>query len=685
MVKHIVTSALPYVNNVPHLGNLIPAISADVYARFLEQQGHDVLSILGTDEHGTTTEVIARQKGITPKELVDIYHKKQKEIYDWFNCDFNAFGRTSSQTNHDVTQTLFKALHENNYVLEKTTTQLYDEQAKTFLSDRYVEGTCPHCNYEDANGDQCEDCGKLLQPTELINPKSTLTETEPVKKETTHFYLDLESLQPLLEEYADKRWEEWSPKAKKVTQNWFKEGLKPRAITRDLEWGIPVPYKGYEKKVFYVWFDAPLGYISISKDSNKKWGDWWYSEETTLTQFMGKDNIPFHTIMFPATLLGAKSRYHLPDIIESNEYIMFEDKQFSKSKGIGVFGDDAKKSGIPADAWRYYLMTNRPQKSDTTFTWDDFQQKINNELVGIYGNLLHRTLNFQKQQNIDLQKDYELGINWEEHIQQIRKAYEDRNIKQAVHKTIHLAKKANTYFQDNEPWNQETQRQKRNITGTTLSIIRDITFFLEPITPSIAQKTYKQLNKTPKKKDLHTPLQTKTTQPEQVINKLEDDKKQRLYKETTTPTPGIKLRVGKITNVEDHPNADKLYIENITFGDKDLQVISGLVDHYTKEDLLNKKVVVVTNLETAKLRGQKSEGMVLAVDTENKVSLITAPNHNVGSNITHTNITPKENITFSEFQDLNIRLKEGLLYINNQPHIQAEQVHSDKKVDGPVK
>lgn len=686
MAKHIVTSALPYVNNVPHLGNLIPAISADVYARFLEQQGHNVLSVLGTDEHGTTTEVIARKKGVTPQELVNIYHKKQKEIYDWFNCDFNAFGRTSSKTNHNITQQLFKDLHENGYVIEKTTTQLYDTEAKTFLSDRYVKGTCPHCGYTEANGDQCEECGKLLNPTELINPKSTLTDTKPIEKETTHFYLDLENLQPELEDFFKNRSENWSEKAKKVTQNWFKEGLKPRAITRDLDWGIKVPRKGYENKVFYVWFDAPLGYISISKDSNKDWADWWHDEDTTLTQFMGKDNIPFHTIMFPATLIGAQSEYHKPDIIDSNEYILFEDKQFSKSKGVGVFGDDAAQSGIPADAWRYYLMTNRPQKSDTTFTWNDFQQKINNELIGIYGNLIHRTLSFQKQQDINTQKKYELGTNWEEQIQNIKTSYKERNIKQAVHQTIHLAKKANAYFQENEPWKKETDKHKRQIVGTTLSIIRDITYFLQPITPSIAKNAFDQLNlKTVKPQHLHKPLQTQTNQPRPILEKLEDEKKQKLHRETTTPTPGIKLRVGKITSVEKHPNADKLYIENITFGDKDLQVISGLVKHYKKEELLNKKVVVVTNLETAKLRGQKSEGMILAVDKNDEVSLLTAPKHEVGAQIAHTNITPTDKISFKDFQELSLEFKQGFLYINNQPHIQGKKISSDKDFEGQVK
>ena len=372
-MKRVVTAALPYVNNTPHLGNLVQLLSADVYTRFLRLQDEDVLFVNGTDEHGTTTELLAREKDVSPKELVDYYYERHRAIYNWFNLDFDCFGRTSSTENINRTQAIFNDLADNDYVETRTTTQLYDPDAEQFLPDRYVNGTCPECDYDDADGDQCEQCGSLLEPTELINPVSTISDAEPVERETTHLYLQLDALQDQVEAHFNDVNDDWSTNAKETTKAWFDEGLEPRAITRDLDWGVPVPQDDLEDKVFYVWFDAPIGYISITEANRDDWAAYWKDDDVHLTQFMGKDNIPFHSVMFPATLLATEDDWNLVNTIESNEYLNYEDKKFSKSRGVGLFGDDIMETGLPTDTWRYYVIRNRPAKSDTTFTWDDFQ------------------------------------------------------------------------------------------------------------------------------------------------------------------------------------------------------------------------------------------------------------------------------------------------------------------------
>jgi len=396
----LITSALPYVNNVPHLGNIIGCVlSADVFARYCRIRGYNIIYICGTDEYGTATETKAMEENCSPKEICDKYHAIHRDVYKWFDISFDHFGRTSSPQQTEICQAIFNKLWENEWLSENTMQQLYCESCQKFLADRLVDGTCPTpgCNYESARGDQCEKCGKLLNPTELIDPKCKVCRNTPDIRGTNHLFLELPLLREQLEKYISEMSvaRNWSQNAIQATNAWLKEGLRPRCITRDLKWGVPVPHEKYKEKVFYVWFDAPIGYISITACYTPEWEKWWKNPENVeLYQFMGKDNVPFHTVMFPSTLLGTGENWTLMKTISVTEYLNYENGKFSKTKGVGVFGNDAKDTKIPPEVWRYYLLTNRPEVSDTLFTWGDLQAKLNSELLSNLGNFINRVLSF---------------------------------------------------------------------------------------------------------------------------------------------------------------------------------------------------------------------------------------------------------------------------------------------------
>ena len=399
MKKRLVTSALPYVNNIPHLGNLTQVLSADVFARFCRSRGYETLYICGTDEYGTASETRALQEGVSPRELCDHYHAIHRDIYKWFNIAFDYFGRTSTPLQTEIVQHIFTEVDNHGYITEKESEQLYCPECKRFLADRYVSGTCPHCGYEGARGDQCDKCGTLLDPTELIEPKCSVCGHTPELRKTKNLYINLPKALPLLQAWMDKASTEgfWAKNAIQITNSWIRDGLQERCITRDLKWGIPVPKEGYDEKVFYVWFDAPIGYISITANATENWEYWWRDPENTeLFQFIGKDNIPFHTVIFPSSLLATGEKWTMLHHMSSTEYLNYEGGKFSKSRGIGIFGNDVQETGIPADVWRFYMFYNRPEKQDFTFTWKDFQEKINKELIGNLSNLVNRTLTFVK-------------------------------------------------------------------------------------------------------------------------------------------------------------------------------------------------------------------------------------------------------------------------------------------------
>lgn len=400
----LITSALPYVNNVPHLGNIIGSVlSADIYSRYAKNRNYNVLYIGGTDEYGTATETKALEEKVTPKELCDKYYKVHKEVYDWFQVGFDYFGRTTTDLQTEIAQDIFLKLNKNGFLEEQTTEQLYCEVHHSFLADRFVEGTCPKCAYEDARGDQCDKCGNLLNPFELINPRCKVDNATPVPRNSTHIFLKLNDLEPELKQWVEAAAEKgaWSKNSRTITNSWLKQGLEPRCITRDLVWGTPVPLENYKDKVLYVWFDATIGYVSITANYFKQhnnlgaWEKWWRNPDNVeLFQFMGKDNVPFHSVVFPATQIGTKDTWTMLHHLSTTEYLQYENGKFSKSRGVGVFGNNAKETGISPSVWRYYLASVRPESSDSQFSWKEFVTKNNTELLANLGNFVNRLVKF---------------------------------------------------------------------------------------------------------------------------------------------------------------------------------------------------------------------------------------------------------------------------------------------------
>lgn len=510
MKRKLITSALPYVNNIPHLGNLIQVLSADVFARFCRLRGYTSLYVCGTDEYGTATETKALEEGKTPRELCDYYHAIHRDIYHWFNIAFDYFGRTSTPQQTEIVQGLFKDIDKNGFIKEHAIEQLYCAHCNRFLADRYVRGICPHCGYEDARGDQCENCGKLLEPTELKAPRCSTCGATPEPRSTKHLYIDLPGIVPQYEPWMQKASVEgqWSNNAVQMTKGWLRDGLQERAITRDLKWGIPVPKAGFEDKVFYVWFDAPIGYISITKCftdlTGADWKNWWLEQnDIELFQFIGKDNIPFHTVIFPSSLIASGKDWVKLHHISSSEYLNYESGKFSKSKGIGVFGSDAKDSGIPADMWRFYIFYNRPEKNDALFTWKDFQERVNSELVGNLCNLINRTLTFvsryydgvipQRDGMTSAREDVRavtegLRAAAKYSIEKITALLEEAELRDAFHELFALSSVANKAFQDGEPWkNREADPEKAEALLFELCyLIKDLLILMHPYMPEYA-------------------------------------------------------------------------------------------------------------------------------------------------------------------------------------------------------
>jgi len=659
MKRRLITSALPYVNNEPHLGNLIQVLSADAFARFCRLRGYETLYVCGTDEYGTATENKAAEEGITPKELCDRYHAIHRDIYNWFNIAFDKFGRTSTQIQTEVTQDIFLKLDKAGFICERTIEQFYCPNCKRFLADRYIRGVCPVCGGAEARGDQCEACGKLLDPTDLKEPKCSSCGGTPSLQKTNHLYIDLPAVREKLEEWIKTASVKgfWANNAVQMTQAWIRDGLKERAITRDLKWGIPVPKPGYENKVFYVWFDAPIGYISITGtlgEERGNWRDfvnyWWKSpNETELFQFIGKDNIPFHTVIFPSSLLGSGEKWTMLHHMSSTEYLNYENGKFSKSRGVGVFGTDVKGTGIPADVWRFYIYYNRPEKSDAMFTWSDFKEKVNGELIGNLGNLVNRTLSFvTRYYDGTIPEGKSDGAFWAETVRMensITEKLDRAELRDAFREIFELSSFANKYFQDNEPWrlrNDNPEKAKSVIRDLTY-IVRDLSVLIEPYMPQAAEKIASFLGlklrsnlswKDIGKADGIGNIKIKS---EILFNKLEDElietlrvrfsgsQKERQESDNVQATAIVKpfssvvdLRVAKIEKIERHPKADKLYIEQLEVGEgvtgtrEERTIVSGLVPFYKEEELLGKKIIVAYNLKPAKLRGIESRGMLLA-------------------------------------------------------------------------
>ncbi len=699
----LITAALPYVNNVPHLGNIIGCVlSADAFARYCRLKGYECIYVCGTDEYGTATEIKALEEGTTPQEITERYHKIHKEIYEWFGISFDIFGRTTNRHHKEIVQHIFKKIYENGYIIEKEVEQFFDPQANMFLADRYIEGTCPYCGYKGARGDQCEKCGKMLHPEELIEPKSKVSGAAPIKKSTKHLFFDLSKLASALKEWIEKRSVEgfWSENARNVSLWWIKEGLKPRAITRDLKWGVPVPLEGYEGKVFYVWFDAPIGYISITASLTEDWEKWWRGKEVKLYQFMGKDNIPFHTLLFPGMLMATGERWTLVYHINTTEYLNYEGGKFSKSRGVGVFGDDAMKSGIPADVWRYYLFANRPEKADTHFTWDDFYEKTNSELIDNFANLINRVLTFIKrnfgEEFVCRAHNTPFLKEQEEIAKEIEECMEKVKLKEALHKIMHLSKNANRYFQERRVWEvvKEDREEARRIMEELGLQVRDLAILIHPFLPHTSQAILSMMGVgSATWKDMGREFKMRLGEIKPLFKKLEKKEIEEMRKrfgegEEEVGLEKFDIEVGKIIEVKKHPNADKLYIEKVEMGDGVRQIVSGLVGIYTPAELLWKKVLILKNLKPAKLRGEISEGMLLAAEGKEGVEVLFAEGE-VGEKVAveGKKAAQKEKmVTIGDFKKLDLRVEGGKVVYKGKPlTVNGKEIRTEKVKEGVVR
>ncbi|KAL6086355.1 hypothetical protein STEG23_000153 [Scotinomys teguina] len=505
----LITSALPYVNNVPHLGNIIGCVlSADVFARYSRLRQWNTLYLCGTDEYGTATETKAVEEGLTPQEICDKYHAIHADIYRWFNISFDTFGRTTTPQQTKITQDIFQRLLTRGFVLQDTVEQLRCEHCARFLADRFVEGVCPFCGYEEARGDQCDKCGKLINAIELKKPQCKVCRSRPVVRSSRHLFLDLPKLEKRLEDWLGKTLpgSDWTPNARFIIRSWLRDGLKPRCITRDLKWGTPVPLEGFEDKVFYVWFDATIGYLSITANYTDQWERWWKNpEQVDLYQFMAKDNVPFHGLVFPCSALGAEDNYTLVKHLIATEYLNYEDGKFSKSRGVGVFGDMAQDTGIPADIWRFYLLYIRPEGQDSAFSWTDMMIKNNSELLNNLGNFINRAGMFVSKffggcvpEMVLAQEDRRLlaHISWE--LQHYHQLLEKVRIRDALRSILTISRHGNQYIQVNEPWKRikgsEVDRQRAGtVTGVAVNIAALLSVMLQPYMPTVSSTIQTQL------------------------------------------------------------------------------------------------------------------------------------------------------------------------------------------------
>lgn len=506
MSKILITSALPYINGVPHLGHMVGCLlPSDVYARYMRMLGHEVLYICGTDEHGTASEVGALKENMPIQEYCDKYHARHQKTYADFNLSFDYFGRTSSEQNKEAVYHIFNQLDKNGFITEKTMKQVYSVDDKMFLADRYITGTCPHCGYEKARGDQCENCTKVLEPTDLINPRSTISGSTNLEiRETKHLFLNLPKIEEKLTAWLKTKEGMWPDVAYSIAKKWLKEGLQLRCITRDLKWGFPVNKAGFEDKVFYVWFDAPIGYIGITKQwadenpSSRNWKDWWLdAKDVRYVEFMGKDNVPYHSITFPATLLGTGEEWTKVDFLKGFSYLTFEGGKFSKSANRGIFAEDAIQE-FPADYWRYWLMANAPESSDSSFTFESFVGTVNKDLNGVLGNFAQRVMKMTSSKIGDFvptggeftEADKELISTLKTRCQNYFKYMNELEFRKAVNELRAIWVEGNNYISSTEPWTviKEDKIRAETILRLCLNLVRIYAILSAPLLPETAKK-----------------------------------------------------------------------------------------------------------------------------------------------------------------------------------------------------
>ncbi|MEM6644336.1 MAG: methionine--tRNA ligase, partial [Bacteroidota bacterium] len=653
--RHTITSALPYANGPIHIGHLAGVyVPADIYARYLRSKGEDVVWVCGSDEHGVAIELRARKDGKSPQEVVDYYHNQIKSTFQEFGISFDIYHRTSSKLHHETASEFFQKMEKEGKFQLQSSEQFFDAKEKQFLADRYIKGTCPVCGFPDAYGDQCENCGSTLSPSELESPQSMLSGETPIMKETKHWYLPLGEYEPWLKKWLLEGHQEWKPNVYGQCKSWIDGGLRARPMTRDLSWGIPVPLEGNKGKVLYVWFDAPIGYISATKqwasDHGKNWEDYWKREDTRLLHFIGKDNIVFHCIIFP-TLLKAEGSYILPDNVPANEFLNLENNKISTSRNWAVWlheylADFPDKQ----DILRYVLTANAPETKDNDFTWKDFQTRNNSELVGVLGNFINRALVLAHKyfegvvpkvgelQPIDLEA---LGVA-KSAPAKIAEALDQFKFRDALFQFMDLARAGNKYLADTEPWKviKEDQERVGTILNTALQICTNLSILSKPFLPFTADKLCGILNipgwtweragaadllseghQLNKPTLLFEKIEDEAIQ--QQVDKLLNTKKMNEHENEQITAPEIKsevvfddfmkmdLRVGEIKTAQKVEKSSKLLQFSVDLGIETRTILSGVAKYFSPEEMLGKKVVVMANLAPRKIMGIESEGMLL--------------------------------------------------------------------------
>ena len=667
--RTLVTCALPYANGPVHIGHLAGVyVPADIYVRYLRMRGRDVLYVCGSDEHGVPITIKARQNGCTPQDIVDKYHKIIDDSFKGFGINFDIYGRTSSKVHEKNASEFFRKLYDEGKFITRESEQYYDPEAKTFLADRYIVGTCPKCGAEGAYGDQCEKCGSTLSPEELINPKSKLSGAEPVKKKTTHWYLPLDQYEPWLREWILEGHKEWRSNVYGQVKSWLDGGLQPRAVTRDLEWGVPVPVEGAEGKVLYVWFDAPIGYISNTQELlPNDWEKWWKSPDTKLVHFIGKDNIVFHCIVFPAMLKAYGDGYILPENVPANEFLNLEGDKISTSKGWAVWAHEYLQD-FPGkeDVLRYVLTANAPETKDNDFSWKDFQTRNNSELVAIFGNFVNRAIVLtHKYFDGKVPVAGELQDIDREALDQIPALKEsmERNIeayrfREALKDAMSMARAGNKYISDTEPWKVAKTDMERcaTILNVSLQICADLATAFEPFTPFAAERLRSMLGDLPLDWDSVgrtdiIPAGTQLKPAELLFAKVEDaeieaqlaklDKIREARKAAEAAEAAkrvapqkeecgfedfekMDIRTATVLEAERVPKTDKLLKLTIDTGIDKRVIVSGIAESYAPEDMVGKQICILANLKPRVIKGIESKGMILmARQSDGKMRFIT--------------------------------------------------------------
>ena len=662
--RTLVTTALPYANGPVHIGHLAGVyVPADIYTRYLRLKGEDVIMIGGSDEHGVPITIKAKAEGVTPQDIVDRYHKIIKDSFEELGISFDIYSRTTSKIHSQMASDFFRKLYDKGEFVEKTSMQYYDEEANQFLADRYIVGTCPHCKNERAYGDQCEACGTSLNATDLIDPKSAITGNRPVLKETKHWYLPLDKWEPKLREWILEGHKEWKPNVYGQCKSWLDMGLQPRAVSRDLDWGVPVPVEGAEGKVLYVWFDAPIGYISNTKELlPDTWETYWKSDDTRIINFIGKDNIVFHCIVFPSMLM-AEGSYQLPENVPANEFLNLEGDKISTSRNWAVWLHEYLRDFEgKQDVLRYVLTANAPETKDNDFTWKDFQARNNNELVAILGNFVNRTmvLTHKYYQGVVpamgelTDYDKETLKEFADVKQSLEQYLDTFRFRDALKEAMNLARIGNKYLADTEPWKlAKTDMERVNtIMYVAMQITANLAIAFEPFLPFMSAKLRDMLGM--EKCDWNRlgavdiiPSGAVIKKPELLFEKIEDDvieaqvKKLQDTKKANElknfkPAPvaenvafddflKMDIRVGTVLECTKVPKADKLLQFKIDDGMGGRTIVSGIAKHYNPEDLVGKQVCFIANFEPRKLKGIMSEGMILSAENPDGKLVVIGP------------------------------------------------------------